>query len=62
MQLGRLDLISRDDAGACYHCEEQRHMTNDNLLILSNWYLFHYMVKMERLTEMILPERLLITK
>jgi len=27
MQIGRLDLIFRDDAGACYHCEEQRHMT-----------------------------------
>jgi hypothetical protein len=32
MQLGRLDLIFRDDTGACYHCEEQRHMTYDNLL------------------------------
>jgi hypothetical protein len=30
MQTGRLDLIFRDETGACYHVEEQRNMTEDD--------------------------------
>jgi hypothetical protein len=38
MQIGRLDLIFRDDKDTFYHCEEQRHMTYEDLLRCSVYH------------------------
>jgi hypothetical protein len=38
MQMGRLDLIFRDDKDNFYHCEEQRHMTYDDFLRCSVYH------------------------
>lgn len=38
IQTGRLDLIFRDETGACFHCEEQRNMKHDDLLRCSVYH------------------------
>ena len=38
IQTGRLDLIFRDETGACFHCEEQRNLKLDDLLRCSVYH------------------------